>query len=320
MVDKMINDARVYTDLQGLEQLRYSKDSGAAKKEIAQQFQALLMQMMFRSMREANDVFNEENADSDAMGTYQDMLDKQLSLSNSSLGSSLANVFEANIERQFNLKGATAKTTAQAAQAVPSHVLAPTPPAAARTHISVASAAPVADKPAAFAALPANAAKPIVSQHDFVNRVWSAAKSAATAIGVNPGVLVAQAALETNWGKNVLHHGNQDSTHNLFNIKADPSWKAGIASAETLEQKNGVLVKERANFRSYESFADSFKDYVSFLKNNGRYTAALSKASNPHEFVAALQEAGFATDKQYAQKVLKIFSSQGFKAILAKME
>ena len=80
------------------------------------------------------------------------------------------------------------------------------------------------------------------------------------------------------------------------------------------------LVKERSNFRSYDSFKDSFKDYVAFLKNNGRYTEALSKAANPHEFVAALQHAGFATDDRYAEKVLKIFSSQGFKAILAKLD
>ncbi len=318
-MDKMISDARVYTDLQGLEQLRYSKDQGAQKKEIAQQFQALLMQMMFRSMREANNVFNEESSDSDAMGTYQEMMDKQLSLANSSLGSNLANVFEANIESQFNLKETTPNKSAPVSTAAPSHLVSAAP-VAFRPHISVASAAPVMEKMTALAPQPSEAAKPIQSQHDFVNRIWSAAKSAASTIGVHPGVLVAQAALETNWGKSILQHTNQSSTHNLFNIKADPSWKAGVASAETLEQKNGLLVKERANFRSYGSFSDSFKDYVSFLKNNGRYTEALSKAGNPHEFVQALQQAGFATDHEYAQKVLKIFSSQGFKAILAKLD
>lgn len=317
MVDKIINDARVYTDVQGLEQLRYSKDQGAAKKEIAQQFQALLMQMMFRSMREANQVFTEDSTDGEAMETYQEMFDKQLSLANSSLGDNLANVLEANIDRQFNLSKTNTKRSTVTPTAEPTQLLAPVP---AKQHISVASAAPVVEKTVNQPAKPVVAAKPISSQHDFVSHIWSAAKTAAAAIGVNPGVLVAQAALETNWGKNILQHTNQASTHNLFNIKADPSWKAGIASAETLEQKNGLVVKERANFRSYDSFTDSFKDYVSFLKSNGRYTEALSKAGNPHEFVQALQQAGFATDEQYAQKVLKIFSSQGFKAILAKLD
>ncbi len=154
----------------------------------------------------------------------------------------------------------------------------------------------------------------------FVKTLWSSAKHAAKILGVDPRILMAQAALETNWGKKILPHGIDGSTFNLFNIKADNSWDKKTTTVATLEQKNGTLTKEKASFRAYDSFVDSFKDYVSFLKSNGRYNEALSKVTDPGQFIHALQKAGFATDQNYADKILKIFSSKTFKNIVDKME
>ena len=157
------------------------------------------------------------------------------------------------------------------------------------------------------------------NKEDFVKHIWTAAKQAASSLGIDPGILIAQAALETDWGKKIISHENS-SSFNLFNIKADPGSTRKTGPIETIEQKEGVLVKEKSFFRRYESFKESFMDYVSFLKNNLRYNEALEKRGNPQEYITALQNAGYATDSHYADKVMSIFSSNGFKKILSTIK
>jgi flagellar protein FlgJ len=158
------------------------------------------------------------------------------------------------------------------------------------------------------------------SPEEFVRKLWPLAKFTASFIGGDPEILLAQAALETHWGKNILPSDKGNSSHNLFNIKADNSWAHKTATVASLEQKNGVLVKEKSLFRSYSSYYDSFLDYANFLKQNNRYADALNKALNPEQFVHALQNAGYATDGDYADKILKIFSSPTFKHLIAKVK
>ncbi len=119
------------------------------------------------------------------------------------------------------------------------------------------------------------------TQRDFIQTLWSSAKQAAKLIGVHPAVLLAQAALETNWGKKIIGHADGASTHNLFNIKSDPASSLNSATTTTLEQKNGVLVKETAHFRSYRSFDESFTDYANMIKFNSRYKKAVENAEAP---------------------------------------
>ncbi|MGE8465104.1 flagellar assembly peptidoglycan hydrolase FlgJ [Pseudomonas putida] len=140
----------------------------------------------------------------------------------------------------------------------------------------------------------------------FVATMLPMAEQAAKRIGIDPRYLVAQAALETGWGKSVMRNTDGSSSHNLFGIKASGNWQGEQARAITSEFRDGQFVKETAAFRSYDSYQDSFHDLVSLLQNNSRYQDAVSVADKPEQFVRELQKAGYATDPNYASKISQI--------------
>lgn len=152
----------------------------------------------------------------------------------------------------------------------------------------------------------APAKKAFSSQDEFVATMLPMAEAAAKRIGVDPKYLVAQAALETGWGKSVMRAQDGTSSHNLFGIKAGQSWQGEKARAITSEFRDGAMVKETAQFRSYDSYQDSFHDLVTLLQSNDRYKDVLSSADNPEQFVRELQKAGYATDPAYASKISQI--------------
>jgi flagellar protein FlgJ len=159
----------------------------------------------------------------------------------------------------------------------------------------------------AIAQIPlAPAKKAFSSADEFVNTMLPMAKEAADRIGVDPRYLVAQAALETGWGKSVMRAQDGSSSHNLFGIKAGSSWQGDSARAITSEFRNGEMVKETAEFRSYDSYKDSFHDLVTLLQTNNRYQDVVKSADNPEQFVRELQKAGYATDPAYASKISQI--------------
>ncbi|AGA74654.1 flagellar assembly peptidoglycan hydrolase FlgJ [Pseudomonas plecoglossicida] len=141
---------------------------------------------------------------------------------------------------------------------------------------------------------------------EFVATMLPMAEQAAKRIGIDPRYLVAQAALETGWGKSVMRNTDGSSSHNLFGIKATGNWEGGEARAITSEFRDGQFVKETAAFRSYDSYQDSFHDLVSLLQNNSRYQDAVKAADKPEQFVQELQKAGYATDPNYASKISQI--------------
>ena len=159
----------------------------------------------------------------------------------------------------------------------------------------------------AMAQIPLAPAKRAFSSADeFVNTMLPMAKEAAARIGVDPRYLVAQAALETGWGKSVMRAQDGSSSHNLFGIKASSNWTGDSARAITSEFRNGQMVKETAQFRSYASYKDSFHDLVTLLQTNNRYQDVVKSADNPEQFVRELQKAGYATDPHYASKISQI--------------
>lgn len=152
----------------------------------------------------------------------------------------------------------------------------------------------------------APAKKAFSGADEFVATMLPMAEEAAARIGVDPSVLVAQAALETGWGKSVMRQTDGSSSHNLFGIKATGNWQGEQARAVTSEFRDGRMVKETAAFRSYDSYRDSFHDLVSLLQNNNRYQEVLKAADNPDQFAKELQRAGYATDPDYASKITRI--------------
>ena len=146
------------------------------------------------------------------------------------------------------------------------------------------------------------------SPEQFVNELTPHAIRAAAEIGVDARLLLAQAALETGWGRSVINDSSGRSSHNLFGIKADPAWEGPVVTVGSLEFEDGVMVRHKSAFRSYESYADSFRDYLDFLRSNPRYGKALEHAESPEAYARELQRAGYATDPHYADKILGIYA------------
>lgn len=161
-------------------------------------------------------------------------------------------------------------------------------------------------------ALPA--APPLIptSPEDFVQQLWPCAKEAGDALGIDPRHLLAQAALETGWGKSLPCDADGTPSFNFFGIKAGATWQGDSVSVRTLEFEGGVPVPQQAKFRSYNSPAESFRDYVEVLRNNPRYAEALNTGSDAKAFANALQRGGYATDPRYAMKIETIAQNLPF--------
>jgi flagellar protein FlgJ len=144
------------------------------------------------------------------------------------------------------------------------------------------------------------------SPEEFVQQLWPCAEEAGRELGIDPKNLLAQAALETGWGKSLPCDANGNPSYNFFGIKAGGDWQGGSVSVKTLEFEGGVPVPRQAKFRAYDSAADSFRDYVSVLRDNPRYAAALNTGKDSKAFATALQKGGYATDPAYAQKIASI--------------
>jgi len=144
------------------------------------------------------------------------------------------------------------------------------------------------------------------SPEEFVQKLWPCAEEAGRELGIDPRHLLAQAALETGWGKSLPCATDGSTSFNFFGIKAGESWQGDSVSVRTLEFEGGVPVPRQAKFRSYDSPADGFRDYVEVLRNNPRYADALNTGSDAKAFASALQKGGYATDPAYANKITAI--------------
>ena len=149
------------------------------------------------------------------------------------------------------------------------------------------------------------------SPKEFLESLWSFAKQAGEALKQNPKVILAQAALETGWGQFVASNRDGSNSFNLFGIKSGSAWTGAETEVSTLEYENGAPQRQLDSFRSYSSLADSFKDYVNLLTDNPRYEKAVS-STDDESFVRGLQAGGYATDPNYADKILGILSNPVF--------
>jgi len=148
------------------------------------------------------------------------------------------------------------------------------------------------------------------SQEGFIENIWPLAEQAGQELGVPPHVIMAQAALETGWGKHIAQSASGHSSHNLFNIKADERWQGPKVVVDTLEYDNGIARRQKSAFRAYNSYADSVRDYVDFLKTNPRYERTLTKSETAEDFAHNLHQAGYATDPAYARKLIDIMQRE----------
>ena len=295
-----------YMDLHGLQNIR--KNSGDNKelglRQVAQQFEAMFIQMMLKSMRSANDVFGKDNPlNTFESQAYRDMYDNQLSLSLSGQSLGIADAFYRQMAR--NYLGNSTVSPQKPNYPLP-EVGSEDPffhqfPSAAGASSKPSYSIPQRIKEAALL-------KGVDSPEKFVQLMTPYAKQAATEMGVDYRVLIAQSALETGWGEHIIRDKYGNQSFNLFNIKADKRWSGNSVAVPTLEYINGVAQKENAQFRRYDSIADSFKDYLDFLKQP-RYKKVLESVHNSTEFINELQKAGYATDPRYSEKIHRILNN-----------
>ncbi len=257
------------------------KKDPAALREVASQFEALFLQTMLKSMREASlgdPIFGNSNQHE----MYQGMMDQQLALEMASgKGIGLADM----LVRQLGGEDASKLT------------------APAETRKTPARTEPAWSDP-----------------RDFARDVWPHAERAGRKLGVAPEAIVAQAALETGWGRHVMPGKDGGHSYNLFGIKAGSSWHGEQVAKQTLEFENGVPRRETAKFRAYADVAQTFDDYTAFLSENPRYSGARGHGDDAAAFARALQDSGYATDPNYANKITGVLESPTMRSVIRELK
>lgn len=316
-----LSNARVYTDFSGLNSLKNAAKTPDSKtaKEVSQQFEGIFLQMALDSMRKAGQAFESDISKSSAVGFYQGMFDSQVALQlagKSNLG------FATAIEKQINSQNKPVTTDSKLPlNTLPEKLLGMLRnlPGVSGTSASQSANLSPATTTSITSTEPSSTTTQFATPADFIRGLWQMAKQHAGELGVQPAVLLAQAALETGWGKHVIQDDSGQSSHNLFNIKAGGSNHAATQVA-SLEYQNGQMQSVQSGFRTYDSYADSFADYVQLVKNNPRYQVALQQSAEPHAYMRALAKAGYATDPHYADKVMNLMKSAAFQDATKEME
>ena len=314
MQDFNLQKAQVYTEFEGLNALKTQArtDKEGALREVAKQFEGLFLQEMVKSMRKAGDVFAEGNfLNSKQSEFYREMFDSQLSLTLSQKqGTGLAEALVRQLSRQIPGMDPEGKPMAAHKTDLSDYdrslpVLSKRLPEQVKEVNRVAESV---DLPA-VKSVPKALPERFESPEDFVRQLLPLAERAAESSGINPRVMIAQAALETGWGRHMIKGEADAPSFNLFGIKADQRWSGESVSIATTEFREGVPLSERASFRSYPDYESSFRDYVSFLESNPRYRSVLASADDPERFARGLQEAGYATDPNYGEKIRRILNT-----------
>jgi flagellar protein FlgJ len=293
--------SRNANDIQGLDKLRKAAQSGdeAALQEAAKQFEAIFVQMMLKSMRKAQDVMADKDSpfNSEQVKFYRDMHDQQLATDMSNNGSiGLAEIIVKQLSKGGNGYTPSSVIRNDANLSDINRHSVQNVHQAQENVLSEKVASNAGFKEAAFS-----------DQREFLDALYPVAKQTAQALGIEPKALLAQAAVETGWGQYMMHT-DKGNTHNLFGIKAGNGWQGDTARVNTLEFEQGVPAPKKAEFRAYNSFGDAMQDYVSFVKDNPRYQKAVRSTNDPKQYFEELQQAGYATDPAYADKVISVLN------------
>ncbi len=292
-------------DTGALANLKRQAKSGdpAANKAVAKQFEALFLQMVLKSMREATP--REGLLDSEPGRLYESLLDQQLSLNlgGGKRGLGLAEMIEAQMNRQ----NAPLPTSSEGLplQRVPRAF--PLPEQKAMPLRTDAAINPQFIAGTAVPPAPTSVTEVSTVQRKFVDRMLPAALAAERSTGIPARFMLAQAALETGWGRHVPGGRGGSASFNIFGIKAGADWTGPTVEAKTTEVVAGLAQTRVERFRAYASYEQSFTDYARFLQDNPRYAGVLG-VREPDRFARGLQAAGYATDPQYASKLARIIS------------
>lgn len=272
------NTAGLAADSTALDKLRFQakQNPDVALKKVAQQFETVFLNMMLKSMREATP--QEGMFDNEQTKMFTGMLDQQLAQDMSNRGVGLADV----MVRQLT------------------HTLPSAAPTAVKTIPNVVQGA----VPSAYTPN---------TQQAFVDRLLPHAQQASLTTGIPSHLILGQAALESGWGKREIKLPDGSTSFNLFGIKAGKDWNGKVAEITTTEYQHGVAHKQTERFRAYGSYTEAFQDYAKLLSGNPRFAGVMGQ-DNAAGFAQALQQGGYATDPNYADKLVKVIGRIDAKA------
>ena len=312
--------SKLALDTNSLNGLKNSAKAGtpAAMKEAATQFEAMFINMMMKSMRDATP--QEGMLDNQQTKTFTTMLDQQTSQNLAKRGVGLADV----LVRQLSANQMGQQALAIGADGMGGDAAA----GAGRLTPSLTNAAALYGNGAALGAgaaanavsgTAASKAPPLPATTEtgrvqaphvraFQEKLHEHAHAAEQTTGVPAKFMLGQAALETGWGKRMIRNADGSNSNNLFGIKAGASWKGKVATAVTTEYVNGKPQTKVEKFRAYDSPADSFRDYANMIAKNPRYEKVIG-SSDAATFAQGLQRAGYATDPNYAAKLTRLIKN-----------
>ena len=343
MVAPVDLSTRFALDVQAVNGLRVeSKKTGEAGLEAAaRQFEALFLNMLLKSMRDATP--KDDLMESEQSRLYLSMLDQQFSQTMAARGIGLAEI----MVRQLRHAAPSDPTEKAGTPQNPnSHALdqsTPRSPAETGKHTGLRGYAPTVEMQERLQEIEGQKESAKLGQieqrgqpgwsgagqavpsgleqersqasgipahvSEFTARVGAYAQEVSQATGIPVQFMLGQAALESGWGKRELRAADGTHSHNLFGIKAGAGWKGPVVEAVTTEYINGIAHKKVEKFRAYPSYAEAFRDYANLLSTNPRYTEALRQAVQKFDaegFAHALQRAGYATDPAYGDKLGRI--------------
>lgn len=289
------NNPGLAVDVQSLGALKLEagKNSPAAIRETAKQFESLFMRELMKSMREATMKSGLLDSPGGDLGT--DLLDQQLAVQMSGQPGGLTDQIVQQLTRQMGAQqpGTTIPlTTGQTAK--------PASPTATAKMPSAFSVSPTVNQ---------TSRAPTESQTQFVQQHSQVATEIEKATGIPAGFMLGQAGHETGWGKHEIRQKGGVPSNNLFGIKAGPGWTGKVAEVTTTEFIDGAPQKRVARFRAYDSYADSFKDYARMISESPRYAKAREQTGSALAYASGLQKAGYATDPEYATKLSRAINT-----------
>lgn len=290
-------------------------DQESQEKQAAQQFESLLVQQLLKQVRQAS---SGTLFDSEQTRLAQGLADDQLAAQLSNPGMGLAHAI---MEQIRAARGGSDAGETGASRMPPELARSRLPHLRSSIGGSEATPTQSPDQPVASSiselinllTQPARVVENVAGAirgapnhiREFVDKMGSAATQAAAESGVPLRLMLSQAALESGWGKREIKDADGSSSHNLFGIKATGGWKGKVVHILTTEYENGVARKVMQPFRAYDSYQESFADYARLISKNSRYSEVLTA---PSAEVAAqrIQQAGYATDPSYADKLISI--------------
>ncbi|MDP2432467.1 MAG: flagellar assembly peptidoglycan hydrolase FlgJ [Pseudomonadota bacterium] len=280
-------------DLTGAQALKARVAAGdkGSLRAVAQQFEALMIGMMLKSMRETK--FSQEDDpmnSGEGVKLYRDLLDQQWAEKLSKgRGLGFADMIVKSLEKSGT--AVMAEAPAVGADRVRDW------PARDRGHGPLLQGSDSAK---------ATSAPPAERKRDFLETLRPHAEAAASATGVPADYILAHAALESGWGAREIKTADGLPSHNLFGIKAGGGWRGAAVETLTTEYRQGVPMKLEQHFRAYADYGSAFTDYAGLLK--ARYGAAL-EGNDAGSFAEGLAAGGYATDPAYAGKLKSVIAS-----------